>query len=273
MRTWPFPLRTPPASPVPCGRTRPPGSCRCPTPNVAGVFSSGFANTPAPDAESLMRSRYTAFAAERADYLLATWHPSKRPASVDFEPGVKWLGLEVRSRSALDADHAEVEFVARLRGADGAATRLHERSRFVREDDGLLSRWYYVVRRPALSPSAAVGRQVSPRLTRVLSIREHGRRLCLSGRRVRFLLGYLSGVARAAHLPACCSHSLHPTHRAVDLLRGRARAGAVGRPRPRPPRALRPFSSARGAQAPRALALRHLAEQAAHPLRGGAAGR
>ena len=109
-----------------------------------GRYLDDFANTPAPDAESLMRSRYTAFASERADYLLATWHPSKRPASIDFEPGVKWLGLDVRSRSVLDADHAEVEFVARLRGADGAATRLHERSRFVREDDGLLSRWYYL---------------------------------------------------------------------------------------------------------------------------------
>ena len=93
--------------------------------------------TPAPDAEALMRSRYSAFVRERADYLLATWHASTRPASIDFEPGVKWLGLDVRSRSVLDADHAEVEFVARL----------HERSRFVREGDedaGEVARWFYV---------------------------------------------------------------------------------------------------------------------------------
>jgi uncharacterized protein YchJ len=32
--------------------------------------------TPAPDAEALMRSRYSAFVRERADYLLATWHAS-----------------------------------------------------------------------------------------------------------------------------------------------------------------------------------------------------
>ncbi len=94
-----------------------------------------FANTPAPDAESLMRSRYTAFVRERADYLLATWHASTRPASIDFEPGVKWLGLDVRSRSVLDADHAEVEFVARQRNGAGVASRLHERSRFVRQED------------------------------------------------------------------------------------------------------------------------------------------
>lgn len=92
-----------------------------------------------------MRSRYTAFVRERADYLLATWHPSTRPASLDFEGGVKWLGLEVRSRSVLDADHAEVEFVARQRSSAGVATRLHERSRFVRqEDEALQSRWYYL---------------------------------------------------------------------------------------------------------------------------------
>ncbi len=60
-----------------------------------------------------MRSRYTAFVAERADYLLATWHASHRPASIEFDPGVKWLGLEVRSHRQLDATHAEVEFVAR----------------------------------------------------------------------------------------------------------------------------------------------------------------
>jgi SEC-C motif-containing protein len=91
-----------------------------------------------------MRSRYTAFVRERADYLLATWHPSTRPGTLSFEPGVKWLGLDVRSRSVLDADHAEVEFVARQRSSAGVAARLHERSRFVRELDGAQHRWFYV---------------------------------------------------------------------------------------------------------------------------------
>ena len=102
-------------------------------------YLDDFAATPAPDAQSLMRSRYSAFVQERADYLLATWHASTRPATLDFEPGAKWLGLEVRAHRLLDADHAEVEFVARCRSA-GRATRLHERSRFVRED----GRWFYV---------------------------------------------------------------------------------------------------------------------------------
>ena len=103
-----------------------------------------FDQTPAPDAEALMRSRYTAFVRERIDYLLATWHPSRRPKAIGLEPDVKWLGLEVRSRSVLDADHAEIEFVARQRSAAGVASRLHERSRFVRENDGTHDRWYYV---------------------------------------------------------------------------------------------------------------------------------
>lgn len=105
-----------------------------------GRFVENFATIPAPDAETLMRTRYTAFVLERPDYLLATWHPTTRPGSIEFEPGLKWLGLEVRSRSVLDADHAEVEFVARSRDSSGEAHRLHERSRFVREDE----RWLYL---------------------------------------------------------------------------------------------------------------------------------
>jgi SEC-C motif-containing protein len=124
--------------PCPCGRLderkRPLPFARC-----CGRYLADFAQTPAPDAESLMRSRYCAFVLEDADYLLATWHPSTRPGELGFEPGLKWLGLEVRSQRALDAAHAEVEFVARSRLA-GRAHRLHERSRFVREE----GRWSYV---------------------------------------------------------------------------------------------------------------------------------
>lgn len=129
----------PQSRPCPCGRTdrrdKPIAFSLC-----CGRYLDDFDRTPAPDAESLMRSRYSAFVLERGEYLLATWHASKCPASIEFEPGVKWLGLDVRARSVLDADHAEVEFVARQRGPSGTATRLHERSRFVRED----GRWYYV---------------------------------------------------------------------------------------------------------------------------------
>ena len=95
---------------------------------------------PAPNAKSLMRSRYSAFVLERREYLLQTWHASRRPASLEFDAGIKWLGLEVRSYCVVDAYHAEVEFIARQKPAGAPAVRIHERSRFVLE----VGRWYYV---------------------------------------------------------------------------------------------------------------------------------
>lgn len=92
------------------------------------------------DAKALMCSRYEAFVRGDEAWLLATWHPSTRPGRVEFQPGVRWLGLEVRSHRRLDEDHAEVEFIARWRQPGGKAVRQHERSRFVRED----GRWYYL---------------------------------------------------------------------------------------------------------------------------------
>lgn len=96
-------------------------------------------DTPAPDAERLMRSRYSAFVLGRVGYLEASWHVSTRPAGLTLEPGQKWLGLAVKRHRVIDAEHAEVEFVARSR-IGGQGVRLHETSRFVREG----GRWYYV---------------------------------------------------------------------------------------------------------------------------------
>lgn len=122
----------------PCGRRgthgRPLAFDQC-----CGRYVGRFDECPAPDAEALMRSRYTAFVREDRAYLLATWHPSTRPAQLEFDPGAKWLGLEVRAHRPLDDTRAEVEFVARYRVA-GRAVRLHERSRFVREQ----GRWFYI---------------------------------------------------------------------------------------------------------------------------------
>ena len=134
---------TPAAAACPCGRLdarrRPLDWAAC-----CGRYIDHFSDTPAPDAESLMRSRYSAFVCERAAYLLATWHPSKRPATLNFDTGTQWLGLEVRAHRRLDDAHAEVEFVARSR-LHGRASRLHEQSCFVRENgaDGV-ARWFYV---------------------------------------------------------------------------------------------------------------------------------
>lgn len=96
---------------------------------------------PAPTAEALMRSRYTAYTLLDEDYLLATWHASTRPSALGLQEEVptKWLGLEVKRHEQHDADHATVEFVARYK-VKGRAQRLHETSRFVREG----GRWLYV---------------------------------------------------------------------------------------------------------------------------------
>ena len=121
----------------PCGKRSQAYAACC------GRYLDELAGTPAPDAESLMRSRYSAFVLERADYLLATWHTSRRPLTIEFDPDVKWLGLDVRQHCVLDETHAEVEFVARQKSPGTAAVRLHERSRFVKDGDAP-GRWYYV---------------------------------------------------------------------------------------------------------------------------------
>lgn len=107
--------------------------------DCCGRYIDHWEAAPAPDAESLMRSRYSAFVRENAAYLQATWHESQRPADLDFDAATKWLGLDVKHFKTTGEDKAEVEFVARYR-ISGRAVRLHERSRFVQE----AGRWYYV---------------------------------------------------------------------------------------------------------------------------------
>ncbi len=116
-----------------CGLPRPYTDC-------CGRYHAGALHLQAPDAEALMRSRYSGYVRELNDYLLATWHASTRPASLEASPaGLRWLGLEVRRHVLQDADHATVEFVARSK-LGGRAQRMHEVSRFVREN----GRWLYV---------------------------------------------------------------------------------------------------------------------------------
>ncbi len=113
----------------PCGRAE--GYAQC-----CGAFHAGAG---AANAEALMRSRYSAYVLRLEAYLLATWHPDTRPARLEFEDGLRWLGLDVRRHEAVDATHARVEFVARYK-IGGRAGRLHETSHFIRED----GRWYYL---------------------------------------------------------------------------------------------------------------------------------
>lgn len=99
------------------------------------------AGEPAPTAEALMRSRFSAFARGDVAYLLASWHPSTRPAVLDPDPETVWRRLQIVDTVAGGPDDAEgvVEFRASYRDADGAGL-LHERSRFARVD----GRWAYL---------------------------------------------------------------------------------------------------------------------------------
>ncbi len=88
-----------------------------------------------------MRSRYSAFVLGDPGYLLATWHPSTRPRTLELDDGVRWTGLDVLATSggALLAAEGTVEFRASY-VVDGRAGAQHERSRFVR--DG--GQWRYL---------------------------------------------------------------------------------------------------------------------------------
>ena len=120
-----------PADSCPCGLATDYADC-------CGRFHAG---EPAPDAERLMRSRFTAFSIKDAAYLLETWHPSTRPAEIDLDDDVVWRRLVIIDRAGggpFDRD-GEVEFEAFWQqGAERGSLR--ERSRFVRED----RRWLYL---------------------------------------------------------------------------------------------------------------------------------
>lgn len=129
------------AEPCPCGRGGTFGGV-LPYERCCGRYLDDPAAA-APDAESLMRSRYTAYARRRSDYVLATWDAGTRPARISVDPGVEWTGLRVLGHRITGPDTAEVDFVATYRnrsGAAGAAARLRERSRFRRSG----GRWLYV---------------------------------------------------------------------------------------------------------------------------------
>ncbi|WP_372972458.1 YchJ family protein [Marinobacter sp.] len=92
----------------------------------------------APTPEALMRSRYTAFVLKLTGYLLSTWHPDTRPASLPLDDSPDWTALQVLS-SGEQGNRGQVHFraVYRLSGSFGY---LEEASDFVRED----GRWFYV---------------------------------------------------------------------------------------------------------------------------------
>jgi SEC-C motif-containing protein len=129
-----------------------PAACPCGGASYAACCGPFIDGTAIPgSAEQLMRSRYTAYTFGNEAYLRATWHPSTCPHETILGEGekTKWLGLEIKSalrlrkRNEEESGQDSVEFVARYQ-LGGRAHRLHEVSRFVREEAGDGLRWFYL---------------------------------------------------------------------------------------------------------------------------------
>lgn len=92
-------------------------------------------------AEALMRSRYSAYVANKTAYILQTWHPSTSPKTIDPTTIANWCGLKIiRTSKGRANDHkGTVEFKATAMDS-GRISQLHEVSHFVKEDGD----WLYV---------------------------------------------------------------------------------------------------------------------------------
>lgn len=116
--------------PCPCGSEIEINSCCMP------FISEGNA----PTAEKLMRSRFTAYCLQNADYLYETTHVSQKKYTnkSDILAWAKlntWVKLEI-----IDATETNVEFKAYYFDDLGKPQVHHEKSTFVKFQD----KWYYV---------------------------------------------------------------------------------------------------------------------------------
>lgn len=121
----------------PCGTGLPFGECCAPVHRGERAAAT---------AEALMRSRFTAFAFGDVDWLLASWHASTRPRSLELDPDIRWLRLDVlgttgggpfdREGTVSFASHWMVEEAGAAKGTRGS---MRELSRF-RRDSG----WQYL---------------------------------------------------------------------------------------------------------------------------------
>lgn len=122
-------------------------ACPCGSGNsLAQCCGRYHAGTPAPSAQNLMRSRYSAYVLGLVDYLIATTLPAQqagldRAAISAWSLASTWLGLEVENAGLIGGrpEHAVVTFTARWH--DDAGEHSHrERSAFVQH----AGRWYFI---------------------------------------------------------------------------------------------------------------------------------
>ncbi len=114
--------------------------------SLADCCGRYHAGTPAPSAETLMRSRYSAYVLGLIDYLRDTTLPAQQSAlDLDsmraWSASSTWLGLEVEESTVLGGkpEHALVQFTARWHDQAGEHAQ-QERSAFVQHQ----GRWYYI---------------------------------------------------------------------------------------------------------------------------------
>ena len=104
-------------------------------------------NRIAPTAESLMRSRYTAFTLADADYLMKTWAPETRNLAEKegirkWARSVKWVKLKILHKSQGEESDTTglVSFQAFYR-EKGELCQIHETSYFEKR----AGEWVYVI--------------------------------------------------------------------------------------------------------------------------------
>lgn len=90
-------------------------------------------------AEQLMRSRFSAFCRQHAEWIQNSWHPSTRPSVIQFDPQQQWLKLQVIASKDIGLEHATVEFEAHYLKA-AKVSSIHENSRF----EFFQGQWLYV---------------------------------------------------------------------------------------------------------------------------------
>lgn len=125
----------------------PPTRCPClsglPYDACCGRLHAGLSTgqATAQTAEQLMRSRFSAFAVGDAAYLLATWHPTTRPATLELDDDRRWYRLDIlttRDGGPFETSGV-VEFEAFYRAPSGNGSQ-REVSRFSREG----GQWFYL---------------------------------------------------------------------------------------------------------------------------------
>ena len=99
-------------------------------------------------AEALMRSRYTAYAREAVDYLVASQAPESRKPALEreilrFSQAADFEGLTIQATDLGEPGDVTgaVEFIAHYRVA-GKRHIMHERSNFLFDPEA--DRWFYV---------------------------------------------------------------------------------------------------------------------------------